>query len=270
MKTEILKVTPEMAKRFLANSSTKNRRVLESRVSYYADQMARGQWRLTGQGLSFDKDMNIIDGQHRLMAVIKSGKNIEFLIVYGVENDTFSAYDDGKPRGANDALYLSGNVKNADNIATIVSTYLQFKVAKKTFGTSSILAKASKQDIINEYYDSPDLFHEIQSASRRCYTKYRLFPIGKIGAIMAYLIKNNHKPSELVYSFFYELHGVYPDTNETTTNLREILIRAELQKRPYMPKIKELFIIKAWNAYYTRKTIKIFKVIDGELIPALI
>jgi hypothetical protein len=264
MKTEILKVTPNMAQGWLNNSEIKNRRILLSRVYYYADQMARGQWKLTGQGISFDDDNNIIDGQHRLMAVVKSDTTVPFLIISGVNKNTFAAYDDGKTRGGADALYLSGDIKNSSQVAAGIAAYLQYKYSLRMTGGSSIMARASKQDIIDEYEKTPELHQEINNMSSSCYKKMRMFPRSKLSAIILYLIKQRHHSIETVRNFFYEVHGIYPDTNITTKTLRETIIRAELIKRPYPAKVKEIYLHKSWNNWIEGRELKLLKIIDNE------
>lgn len=105
MKTKIVTVTPEMALDMLSKNSS-NRTLRTSRVQLYAQQMKEGKWHLTGQTITFAKDGQLLDGQHRLWAVVESEVPTDFLIVY--DADKVSTYDCGLKRSTRDQLQLGG------------------------------------------------------------------------------------------------------------------------------------------------------------------
>lgn len=84
METKVMTVTPEMAALWLERN-TNNRRVTRQRVMEYARAMLDGNWRLTHQGIAFDQDGVLIDGQHRLEAVIVAGIPVPMNVTRGVE-----------------------------------------------------------------------------------------------------------------------------------------------------------------------------------------
>lgn len=105
MKTELINITPEMALDMLSKNSA-NRRVRQSRVQFYAEQMKKGNWHLTGQTITFDKNGQLLDGQHRLYAIVESEVTLPFLVVTDAEPAT--EYDCGIPRNMQDRLLLGG------------------------------------------------------------------------------------------------------------------------------------------------------------------
>jgi hypothetical protein len=79
MRVEIIDITPEIAKNWMANN--KNNRSLSSGVAEkYARDMLAGNWTLTHQGIAFYEDMTVADGQHRLNAIILSGVTIKLSV----------------------------------------------------------------------------------------------------------------------------------------------------------------------------------------------
>jgi hypothetical protein len=68
--------------------------------------MRAGNWKLTHQGIAFNCDGTLLDGQHRLAAIVKSGKDIQMLVARGVETENQVAMDDHAKRSAGDALSL--------------------------------------------------------------------------------------------------------------------------------------------------------------------
>src|SRR5687768_3937102 len=67
-------VTPDRAKQMLLNVRDKNRSLKENSVQIYAEAMRRGDWQFNGDPIRFGADGKLFDGQHRLTAIIRSGK----------------------------------------------------------------------------------------------------------------------------------------------------------------------------------------------------
>lgn len=111
----VVVVTPEIASRWLAKNA-KNRNIRSSVVAAYARDMAGGNWQLTGEAVKFDRSGNLIDGQHRLMAVVRAGVSVPLFIVRGLSAEAQDVMDSGAKRQAADALHLNGH-KNASVVA---------------------------------------------------------------------------------------------------------------------------------------------------------
>lgn len=101
-------ITPAEAVLWLDTKNSRNRPVSESTVQRYTQEIKSGNWKLNGQSIVFGKDGQLINGQHRLKAVVAANKSIESLVVYGVENDTFNTIDDGNKRSLADVLAIKG------------------------------------------------------------------------------------------------------------------------------------------------------------------
>jgi len=74
----------------------------------YARDMVAGHWPFTGDAIRFDIDSNLIDGQHRIKAIIESGVTLPFVLVFGLDPKTKHALDMGRKRSAADVLALKG------------------------------------------------------------------------------------------------------------------------------------------------------------------
>lgn len=104
-RVEILMVTPEMAKTWLSRNSGNQRSVSKKTVEMYARDMARGAWQLTHQGISFNQTGEVIDGQHRLHAIIQSGVTVQMAVATGFFSEYDSPIDQGRARSARDILH---------------------------------------------------------------------------------------------------------------------------------------------------------------------
>lgn len=98
MRHEDILLTPELARHFL-NTMTKNRKPNQSDVNKYAKEMTNGNWSHNGQSIKFNHNGEMIDGQHRCLAVILSGVPIMITVTYGVDDPrAWKTIDNGRAR----------------------------------------------------------------------------------------------------------------------------------------------------------------------------
>lgn len=100
-------VTPETAERWLSGN-TVNRKLRERRVQQYARDMVAGRWHSSNDAIAFDPDGHLINGQHRLNAVARSGVTVVFLVVRNMPSESMTTMDSGAGRSAGDALKFIG------------------------------------------------------------------------------------------------------------------------------------------------------------------
>lgn len=99
--SETVTVTPELAE-FWLKANTRNRHVRKSRVKQYARDMAAGRWLFNTQGVTFGTDGSLIDGQHRLSAVVLAGVPVTMVVWFNVPPASRSVIDIGVPRNLAD------------------------------------------------------------------------------------------------------------------------------------------------------------------------
>ncbi len=129
MVTSIEKITPEMAAEFLEANGT-NRKISRNVVDRYARAMRAGRWKLSHQGIAFDIDGRLVDGQHRLTAILQSGETIESLVVHNAPRDMFDVLDNGKSRSPGDTLGILG-ATNRIHCASSLKVMKAYAVAQR-------------------------------------------------------------------------------------------------------------------------------------------
>jgi hypothetical protein len=102
---EVVTITPEIAAQWL-KSNRLNRPVRRTVWEGYSQQMSEGKWKVNGQAIIIAENEDILDGQHRLLAVIDAGCSIQSLVVYGISAEAFATIDTGAVRTPADALFL--------------------------------------------------------------------------------------------------------------------------------------------------------------------
>ena len=115
-------VTPALAQMWMA-ANTRNRHLRPDLVAMYARDMESGRWLLTGESIKFGHGGVLLDGQHRLAAVVKADTTVRMLVVTGLENESQKVMDTGAKRLTADMLHLDG-VPNATVVSSAVRLLL--------------------------------------------------------------------------------------------------------------------------------------------------
>lgn len=105
---EVVTVTPEMAARWLEKNTDNNRTIAASTVDVYARDMRAGRWQLTPQGIAFNRTGELVDGQHRLQAIIKAGISVEMVVATGFLVEYDSPLDQGRVRSIGAIMHRDG------------------------------------------------------------------------------------------------------------------------------------------------------------------
>ena len=85
-------ITPARAAQFL-EANRRHRRVVSAYVETLARDMRAGRRALDPQPICFGADGQLLNGQHRLLAIIQSGTTIELPIIRGLPDAAFDTYD---------------------------------------------------------------------------------------------------------------------------------------------------------------------------------
>jgi hypothetical protein len=107
MRTELVKVTPDMARNMLASNPV-NRRISERAVTDLSKAILNNDWQITHQGIAFYEDGSLADGQHRLTAVVKANVPVHMMITKGLAKDAAMSIDSGRRRSLIDGVKISG------------------------------------------------------------------------------------------------------------------------------------------------------------------
>lgn len=107
MKASVEVITPAYAKQLL-EQNPHNRPLSQMTVDRYASDMKSGRWNNNGQGVVLTPEGMLLDGQHRMAAVVQSQATIAMLVVRGVPREAFVTMDSGKARSLSDVLAIEG------------------------------------------------------------------------------------------------------------------------------------------------------------------
>jgi hypothetical protein len=119
---QVIKITPKLAEDWLGKNSH-NRPLRNKDVERFAGAMERGEWMLNGDAIRFSADgETLLDGQHRLWAIIESGVTIDSVVAWGIEQAAQATMDMGARRNLKDVLALRGEPQ-ASRLASAISLF---------------------------------------------------------------------------------------------------------------------------------------------------
>lgn len=118
---DMAKTLLELNRPYEIGTDETNRRVRQAMVDRFAEAMLAGEWILTNQGIGISVDDELVDGQHRLLALLKAAEvnpdiTIESLVIWNLPVGAKNAVDIGGARRPGDFLAMKG-IGSANNIA---------------------------------------------------------------------------------------------------------------------------------------------------------
>lgn len=150
----VVDVTPKLAESWLGKNK-RNRNLRPRVVDAYVRDMLAGHWQLTGEAVKFDTDGNLIDGQHRLSAVVDAGITVPMFVVEGVESRAQDVLDTGSRRTTADSLKLDG-YRNTTVLAATARLAMKHRDGGMSKGTKSLRIYTTS-DVREFIDDNPDL-----------------------------------------------------------------------------------------------------------------
>jgi hypothetical protein len=105
--TQLKVITPKEAQDILSSSNVDNRNIRLNYVNMLANLIDADEWVVTHQGIAFDKDGRLVDGQHRLLAIVKSGKSTPIFVTKNLDKKTYAYIDTGNVRSQTDIYKIN-------------------------------------------------------------------------------------------------------------------------------------------------------------------
>lgn len=116
-------ITPEVALQMLATRPDWQRRQRKNRIEQYAEDMEEGRWGGSTDCIGITETGRLINGQHRLRAVVESGQTVEMWVMRGMSDDAYKTIDKGLPRSVADSLQDMPDASKMSTVARAVVAY---------------------------------------------------------------------------------------------------------------------------------------------------
>jgi hypothetical protein len=242
----IVTVTPAMAEKWLAHNSH-NRSVTMSRVDQYAADMRKGEWQINGEAIKISATGQILDGQHRVMAILEADVPVSTLVITGLPSEAQETMDQGRNRSFGDVLKLRGE---KDYFALASAVRYLFFFEQTGIPVASGHRGASIKEMSRTLERNSEIRDSIRLASK---LKKSWVPYSLVAALHFLFASVAQADAD---DFITKLcTGENHGTGDPTYVLRERLIREHYAGAGAHVKVKTALIIKAWNAYRNGDTV---------------
>ncbi len=261
MKVEIIKITPTVAAEML-EGNTNNRVISDPHVRYLTSEMKCGQWIDNGDPIRFN-GATLLDGQHRLHAVIRSGVSISAVVIRGLSSEAFKTIDVGaRNRTMGQVLQLDGEV-NTTILGGAIRIVVDMRGDQAWKRSAVMLPPQFFFDFLKNEPGIRDSVHFIVGLK---YLKKIAGPT--IAAGLHYLFSQIDEAK--AKEFMEDLDtGLVHDRFDPVYVLRQRLIENQ-SKRTKMERAMMLaFFVKAWNARFNGAQMKFLRWFDTESFPEI-
>lgn len=163
MTVAIERITPDDAQAAIDGSSSKNRGVSKRNVDKIAKAMVEGRFLFNGEALIHDSEGNILDGQHRYHACVKSWVPFTSIVVRGVDPAAFTTIDTGRARTAGDVLSIDGK-RHSNELASAIRAVMIYRTGRLMVGPTNGTPFAN-DEVLEFARDNPDMEASVQWSS---------------------------------------------------------------------------------------------------------
>lgn len=256
-------ITPEIAETMLLSNGPlhdgmgRNRQRSHQDVDAYARDISAKRWLVTGQSIKISKSGRLLDGQHRLYAVIESGEPINIVVVRDLDEDIFSTFDVAHQHTFSNYLTAIGEPS-----ASTVEGALKLIWRHRELGLFATGARPTISELMDLFEECQGIRDHVRSAATTGFRKQRLSPSYLAALMLIFHGINSEKATTFFNSFetgvmladkspVHELRDALVQVNNWATRNERVTVNAT-------PKIK--LICHAWNAYLAgRSRIKLPK-----------
>jgi len=271
MKQKTITVTPTIAERYLEHNIN-NRSIKKGKLEKFAYSLSAGQWVQNGDSIRFDTTGTLIDGQHRLKAVIVSQVPLlNQLVITGLAPEAWRTIDDGTKRTDADLLQRHG-VKSASGKAAIskVLMLIERGFSPENKSQKNLITKEELETWVLEHEDELTRINPVaESASPICgFSKTAL-------GIVMYEI-NKHFGPDMEAEFIGGLRDGVPygdERNDPRVRVRNWMLRKQRQRGVKNVKLEAQLavLINAFNVWIHGKQMQAVNVptYDAAVFPIL-
>lgn len=195
MISKLERITPEIAKEYMTHNMV-NRPIRSHHLDEIARDMKNGNWHPSHLGIAFDRKGNLIDGQHRLMAIILSGATVDMYVTRDVDDEAIMNIDTNATRSFSDAYKIKAAISGdeVDLISRNKSAIAAVRTIVRCGYNGNIRLSNSEIDALVSA-----LTPQLRQLYKICLTRGKTTNCDIYGAILAALICG--EPEEDLHKF---------------------------------------------------------------------
>lgn len=244
----VVDISPELARQWL-NLNIGNRPTSQVHVAKIERAIKDGKWKMTGDAIRFSKTGKLIDGQHRLQAILNSGMTVTCVVMRDLDDAIFDVIDSGRSRQKSDVLFIELGlpVETCKMLASAATLIIDYEKGQYGFP-----ARADKSEVMEFVKRNPLAIAAAefgQALPRKC-------PVPRSIAAMFYFYASQTSKSAAERFLERFMVGAVDGPSDNLLFLRDRCFSAAVARRP-MPRAQIIAaLIRIWNAEQRGKPIK--------------
>lgn len=207
---EIKKITPELATEWLADRWGEQRTVRTAHVARLASDMEAGRFKISPDAILRIKN-KLANGQHRLEAVVRTGKPQNFLVMESNDEELYKVIDAGLRRTAADGLIGLPFAKSLPSIARWVQAFEKQSLyasarsgSEAASGPGSVNGFITQSEMIDYCHSNQEILSAAASFVNPLYSQTKLLPLSIGGAL--YVIGETHNKADKTHAFLQQVY----------------------------------------------------------------
>jgi hypothetical protein len=266
----VMLVTPEIAQDWLENRNLHNRRKSNVTARKYSKTIRGERWKCTHEGIAFDRDGFLIDGQHRLMAIVETGITVKMFVipfVEGMDEDTFGVLNSGNRRQAAQMLHFPGSAAAA--AAAKILGVVDDSFSDGTHVTGGVVATNAENDEVLDVVDDWPELRSLTTSTSAAYKTSRI-PQSIHLAMLAQASRTRYAPR--MQSWIEGLStGIGLGEEDARRFVMRRFVGAERQFSDASGRaVGYRLLVKAWNCHATDKPMKKLQASLNEAVPEVV
>ncbi|MEI5672988.1 MULTISPECIES: hypothetical protein [unclassified Nocardioides] len=237
---EIIEVSPDLAASWLQKNPN-NRNLRRPVVDSYARDMEAGNWALNGETIKLDVDGRLLDGQHRLSAVIQADATVPMIVVRGMSPDVMPTVDAGAKRSYSDALKLAGE-ENTSTLAAVCRRAVMWERGMRTNTGAIKPTPTEMSDFIDRH---PEIRTSAELAARLA--SRESLPASVYG--LCHFLMAKLDAEQATWFLTRVSDGENLGANDPIKHLRDRITRLRVRGGRINETVGLALTIRAWNAH---------------------
>lgn len=239
----IEEITPAVAKQWLGINH-RNRRLSNPTVTRLAGVILRGEWMEDcTDAIGLDTDEGVVNGQHRLNAIIEADRTVHALVLRNVNPDVIKIIDQGMHRTFAQLLDMNGH-----DYPTIIAGAVDwiYKMTNDYERSTPTAAKATVPQLLDVFNEHPNVANSLDPA----YSAWQKTRVDR-SMLTAYHYAFATADPDLADLFFEQLAtgiGVGADTPVYTLRERYLAEQAKADGKKEQKYVLAAWLVKAWEA----------------------
>lgn len=253
--TVTITLTPILAQALLERNPD-NRKISSAVVERYARDIATGRFTFNGESIIVSADGLLNDGQHRCAAVVKAGRPLRTVLVFGPERESRMTLGQGKVRLVADHIAMQG-LPDSASYGAIAGYIWQYRTHKR-LATDQYL-RPTKAEILATVESYPDIADSMSSIGRQ---GAHLLGGRSLLAFCHWVFSRRDRDGATAFMLALGSGAGLSARDPILVARNRLLSRERLT-----PNEKAELIFRAWNAARRRETRASLQILGGQLPP---